>query len=231
MARARGGRGEGRPCTCGRGPREEVGRLHAVGMWVARRYGRRPAATVRCEVMKDLGRSATPSAAHGRVERPRVVSCSRWRGEAGLGIKCAGAPPVPHGGAEEGAINPRPQAETCDGRGAGKPKPAGPQHVLAATTTPSDETTTDEGVAEGKRRAQKKKKRRLVRSRGSRPSTSSGRARRQAQSRSFLSRFSRGSRARRPAKAKNVPEEGRRRTPYRDVDDTAFDDTTLDTGV
>ena len=98
-------------------------------------------------------------------------------------------------------------------------------------------TTMDEGVAEEKEtepEPEKKKKRRSwFGSRGSRPSTSESRPGTgdKPKRRSFLSRFSRGSRA-------STPGEGEERKPRDDddthtftetIDDTAFDDTTLDT--
>jgi len=101
----------------------------------------------------------------------------------------------------------------------------------------STKQTVDEGVAEAKESEPEKKKRRSwFGSRGSRPSTSESRPGTgdKPKRRSFLSRFSRGSRA-------STPGEGEERPRSRDdddthtftetIDDTAFDETTLDTEV
>ena len=102
----------------------------------------------------------------------------------------------------------------------------------------STKQTVDEGVAEAKEEEPEKKKKRRswFGSRGSRPSTSESRPSTgdKPKRRSFLSRFSRGSRASTPGDDDQRPrsrEEDDTHTFTETIDDTAFDETTLDTEV
>jgi hypothetical protein len=102
----------------------------------------------------------------------------------------------------------------------------------------STKQTVDEGVAEAKEEEPEKKKKRRswFGSRGSRPSTSESRPGTgdKPKRRSFLSRFSRGSRASTPGDDDQRPrsrEEDDTHTFTETIDDTAFDETTLDTEV
>ena len=115
---------------------------------------------------------------------------------------------------------------------------AGLQHATEARDDDSISTkqTLDEGVAEAKddEPQQKKKRRSWFGSRGSRPSTSESRPGTgdKPKRRSFLSRFSRGSRASTPGDDDQRPrsrEEDDTHTYTETVDDTLFDETTLDT--
>ena len=97
---------------------------------------------------------------------------------------------------------------------------------------------TDVGVAEAKddEPQQKKKRRSWFGSRGSRPSTSESRPGTgdKPKRRSFLSRFSRGSRASTPGEDEQRPrsrDDDDTHTYTETIDDTAFDETTLDTEV
>ena len=101
----------------------------------------------------------------------------------------------------------------------------------------STKQTVDEGVAEAKEsepQPEKKKRRSWFGSRGSRPSTSESRPGTgdKPKRRSFLSRFSRGSRASTPGEGEERPrsrDDDDTHTYTETIDDTAFDDTTLDT--
>ena len=117
---------------------------------------------------------------------------------------------------------------------------AGLQHATEARDDDSISTkqTLDEGVAEAKddEPQQKKKRRSWFGSRGSRPSTSESRPGTgdKPKRRSFLSRFSRGSRASTPGDDEQRPrsrDDDDTHTYTETIDDTAFDETTLDTEV
>ena len=117
---------------------------------------------------------------------------------------------------------------------------AGLQHATEQVRDDDSISTkaTDLGVAEAKdEEPEKKKKRRSwFGSRGSRPSTSESRPGTgdKPKRRSFLSRFSRGSRASTPGEGEERPrsrDDDDTHTYTETIDDTAFDETTLDTEV
>ena len=119
---------------------------------------------------------------------------------------------------------------------------AEPEEPPAATKEGEGETervsSEEKGEEEGEEKApepeKKKKRRSWFGSRGSRPSTSESRPGTgdKPKRRSFLSRFSRGSRASTPGEGEERPrsrDDDDTHTYTETIDDTAFDETTLDT--